>query len=71
MICMKISGQKIRQIRQALELSTVQVAAKANLTRQAVEAWERNGVKNLTMLKKIADILGVPEKLLLEDDSQP
>ena len=71
MRAMKVSGQKIRQIRKVLGMSTAQLAEKAQVTRQAVESWERDGVGTFSLLEKIANILGVPEKLLMEDDTQP
>ena len=64
---MKVNGQKIRDIRQALGMSTSLLAEKAGVTRQAVEAWERGGVGSFRMLERIANILQVPEKLLLDD----
>ena len=65
---MKVNGQKIREIRLALGMSVSDLADKAKVTRQAVEAWEKGGIGSFRKLEQVAGILGVPEKLLLDED---
>jgi transcriptional regulator with XRE-family HTH domain len=65
---MEVSGEKIRVLREALGLTTQELAARVRprpVTRQAVDAWERGGVRTFRMLKRVAEALGVrPESLL-------
>jgi transcriptional regulator with XRE-family HTH domain len=65
---MKVSGAKIREFRESQGLSVAVLAGKFDpqVTRQAVEAWEKNGVGGFKTLNKIAKALGVSPALLLE-----
>ena len=65
---MKVDGAKIRQFREGQNLTTTDLAAKFNpqITSQAVEYWEKNGVGGFKTLNKIAKALGVSPALLLE-----
>ena len=65
---MKVTGQKIRQFREAKGLTSAELAAKINppVSRQALEAWERNGVGSFKTLTKIAQALDMPEAIFLD-----
>lgn len=65
---MKVSGNKIREFREGQKWSTSELALKFEppVTRQAVEAWEKNGVGAFKTLNKIAKALGVPPAMLLD-----
>jgi transcriptional regulator with XRE-family HTH domain len=69
---MEVSGEKIRVLREALGLTTEALATRVKpkpVTRQAVESWEKGGVKTFRMLKRVAEALGVrPESLLKKGD---
>ena len=65
---MKVDGAKIKLIRESQSLSKEAFAETAGVTRQAVEAWERGDVRSFKTLAKIADLLKVPEKVLLEQE---
>ncbi len=49
-------------------MTTADLAAKfkPQVTRQAIEHWEKNGVTTFRALTKMAKALGVPPALLLE-----
>ena len=65
---MKVNGEKIKEFREGQGLSTADLAAKFDpqVTRQAVESWEKNGVGAFKTLNRIAKALGVSPALLLE-----
>ena len=65
---MKVNGAKIKEFREGQGLSTADLASKFDpqVTRQAVESWEKNGVGAFKTLNRIAKALGVPPALLLE-----
>jgi transcriptional regulator with XRE-family HTH domain len=69
---MEVSGEKIRVLREALGLTTEALAARVKpkpVTRQAVDQWEKGGVRTFRMLKRVAEALGVrPESLLKKGD---
>jgi transcriptional regulator with XRE-family HTH domain len=65
---MKVNGEKIKLIRESRNLTLVEFADKANVSRQAADRWERGAVHSFRTLAKIAEILDVPEKVLLEMD---
>jgi transcriptional regulator with XRE-family HTH domain len=67
-IAMKVNGEKIKFIRESRSLTKEAFAAKAKVSRQAIEAWERGNVGSFRTLAKIAELLEVPEKLLVEMD---
>ena len=63
---MKVDGNKIKLIRESRSLTKEAFAEKAQVSRQAIEAWERGNVGSFRTLAKIAELLDVPEKVLLE-----
>lgn len=65
---MKVTGAKIREFREGQGMTTADLAAKfkPQVTRQAIEHWEKNGVTTFRALTKMAKALGVPPALLLE-----
>jgi transcriptional regulator with XRE-family HTH domain len=63
---MKVNGDKIKLIRESRSLSLAEFAEKANVSRQAADRWERGFVRSFRTLAKIAEILDVPEKVLIE-----
>ena len=65
---MRVSGIKIKEFREGQKWTTTDLALKFDppITRQAVEAWEKNGVGGFKTLTKIAKALGVPPAMLLE-----
>jgi DNA-binding XRE family transcriptional regulator len=63
---MKVNGEKIKEFREGLGWTVSDFAGKAKVTRQAVEAWEKDGVKAFRTLTKVAKILGVPPALLID-----
>jgi transcriptional regulator with XRE-family HTH domain len=65
---MKVNGDKIKLIRESRNLTLVEFADKAKVSRQAADRWERGAVRSFRTLAKIAEILDVPEKVLLEMD---
>lgn len=65
---MQINHEKIKAIREVLGLSTQDLADRAALTRQAIEHWEKGGVKTFRTLKRVSEALGVePDKLIIKD----
>jgi DNA-binding XRE family transcriptional regulator len=65
-LLMRVKGEKIKLIREAKGWSVAELAEQAGVTRQAVESWEKGGVKKLETLAKIADKLGISPNALLE-----
>ena len=65
---MKVNGDKIKLIRESKSLTKEGFAEKAGVSRQAIEAWERGDVGSFRTLAKIAELLDVPEKFLVEMD---
>lgn len=63
---MKVDGAKIKLIRESRDLTKEAFAQKAGVSRQAIEAWERGSVGSFRTLAKIAALLEVPEKILIE-----
>ena len=63
---MKVNGEKIKAIRESLGLSKEQVAVKAGVSAQAVFSWEQGNINTFATLAKVAGVLGVPEKDILE-----
>ena len=65
---MKVNGAKIKEFREGQGLTTTQLAAKfePQVSRQAIESWEKNGVGAFKTLNRIAKALGVSPALLLE-----
>lgn len=63
---MKVDGAKIKLIRESRSLTKEAFAEKAQVSRQAIEAWERGNVGSFRTLAKIAELLDVPERVLLE-----
>ena len=63
---MKVDGAKIKLIRESRSLTKEAFAEKAQVSRQAIEAWERGNVGTFRTLAKIAELLDVPEAVLLE-----
>ena len=64
---MRVKGETIKLIREAKGWSVAELAEQAGVTRQAVESWEKGGVKKLETLAKIADKLGISPNALLEN----
>lgn len=65
---MKVDGAKIKLIRESRSLTKKAFAEKAKVSRQAIEAWEQGNVKSFSTLAKIAELLDVPEKVLLKQE---
>lgn len=65
---MRVNGEKIKLIRESKSLSKEAFANQAGVSRQAIEAWERGSVGSFRTLAKIAGLLNVPEKFLVEMD---
>jgi transcriptional regulator with XRE-family HTH domain len=68
---MEAPGQKIKFLREAMGLSTQELAARMRpkpVTRQAVEQWERNGIRTFRMLQRVAEALGVKPDALLNKE---
>jgi DNA-binding transcriptional regulator YiaG len=67
---MKVDGQKIKEFREGLGLTTKDLAHKITpkVTRQAVESWESYGVKTFRTLAKVAKALNVPPGLLIDNN---
>jgi transcriptional regulator with XRE-family HTH domain len=65
---MKVNGDKIKLIRESKSLTKEAFAEKAGVSRQAIEAWEKGTVGSFRTLTKIAELLDVPEKFLVEMD---
>ena len=65
---MKVNGGKIKEFREGQGLSTTDLAAKFDpqVTRQAIESWEKKGVGAFKTLNRIAKALGVSPALLLD-----
>ena len=65
---MKVSGAKIKEFRESQGMSTTDLAAKfePQVTRQAIEIWEKKGVGAFKTLNRIAKALGVSPALLLD-----
>ena len=63
---MKVNGAKIKDIRESLGLTREELATKARVTAQAVYSWENGNIGTFSLLAKVADLLGIPEKELLE-----
>ncbi len=61
----QIDGEKIKQIRESRDLSQSELADKIGVTRQAIDLWERGGVKTFKTLERVAAALGVLPELLL------
>ena len=64
---MRVKGENIKLIREAKGWSVERLAEEAGVTRQAVESWEKGGVKTLRTLARIADTLGIKAVSLLEE----
>lgn len=65
---MKVNGAKIKEYREKQGLSTTELALllEPQVTRQAIEAWEKNGVGAFKTITKIAKALRVPPAIFLD-----
>lgn len=68
--------EKIRQARQAAQLTQGQVAERLGLTRGAVTQWESGNpdtrtTPSLDLLRRLAAVVGVPFEWLLDDKARP
>ena len=60
-------NERIRQLREAKNLTQVQLAAKLSVTKQSVSNWENNYIHpSVEMVMAIADVFGVTVDYLLE-----
>ena len=60
-------NERIRQLREAQNLTQVQLAAKLSVTKQSVSNWENNYIQpSVEMVMAIADVFGVTVDYLLE-----
>ncbi len=60
-------NERIRQLREAKNLTQVQLAAKLSVTKQSVSNWENNYIQpSVEMVMAIADVFGVTVDYLLE-----
>lgn len=60
-------NERIRQLREAKNLTQVQLAAKLSVTKQSVSNWENNYIQpSVEMAMAIADVFGVTVDYLLE-----
>ena len=65
---MEAPGEKMKQIRLAMGLSTQELADRIKprpVTRQMIEQWERKGIKTFQVLQRVAEALGVRPEMLL------
>ena len=52
-------NERIRQLREAKNLTQVQLAAKLSVTKQSVSNWENNYIQpSVEMVMAIADVFG-------------
>lgn len=65
---MRVNGEKIKLIRESKSLTKEAFAEAAGVSRQAIEAWEKGNVGSFRTLAKIAELLDVSEKFLVEMD---
>jgi transcriptional regulator with XRE-family HTH domain len=68
---MEAPGEKLKFLRKAMGLSTLDLANRIKprpVTRQLVEQWERNGLKTFRTLQRVAEALGVRPEVLLKKD---
>ena len=65
---MKVNGAKIKEFREGLGWTTSFLAGEVEppVTRQAIESWEKKGVKGFKTLTKVAKALRVPPDLLID-----
>ena len=68
-----IIAKNITQLRQAAKLTQSELADRLNYSDKAVSKWERaESIPDITVLKAIADLFGVPlDYLVREDHDQP
>jgi transcriptional regulator with XRE-family HTH domain len=68
---MRVSGNKIKEFREGQKWTTTELALKCEppVTRQAIEAWEKNGVGGFKTLNKIAKALRIPPAMLLDSEN--
>lgn len=64
-------GENIRNLRKSYGLSQTELAAKLNVTKQAVSNWENNNIlPSIDMLIRIANFFSVSSDYLLELDNR-
>lgn len=64
-------GGKIKELRQERGITQTELAAKLNMSKQAVSNWENDNIMpSIEMLLKIADFFGVTTDYLLERDER-
>ena len=51
-------GERLRRIRQALGMSQEELANKMYISPQAISKYEKNGISDIDVIKKISDVLG-------------
>ena len=63
-------NQRIRQLRQALSMSQVDLAKRLNVTKQSVSNWENDNIQpSIEMLVKLSAVFSVSTDYLLGLDS--
>lgn len=64
-------GKKIQEIRVKANDSQEALAAKLNISRQAISKWENNqSIPDITMLKSISNLYGVQVSYFTNDENE-
>ena len=67
----QILAKNITALRQASRMTQLELAEKLNYSDKAISKWERGeSIPDVTVLKAIADLVGVTLDYLLEDDHE-
>lgn len=65
------TGEKVKQLRESLNLSQNELAFRAGISHTHVRALEMNGhAPTVRLVKALAAALGVPASVLIEDDDE-
>ena len=67
-----IIAKNITALRQNAKLTQIELAERLNYSDKAVSKWERaESIPDITVLKAIADMFGVPLDYLVRDNTEP